>query len=63
VSSFGARAAAARCHRHRVSAKATEGGVAVLTGHIGNYAASATEALVAEGPDIGHYDMRFCKPL
>ncbi|SES83251.1 1-deoxy-D-xylulose-5-phosphate synthase [Hymenobacter actinosclerus] len=39
-------------------------GVAVLSiGHIGNYAARATEQLRAEGLNPGHYDMRFCKPL
>ncbi|NVO85756.1 1-deoxy-D-xylulose-5-phosphate synthase [Hymenobacter terrestris] len=39
-------------------------GVAVLSiGHIGNYAAKATQQLVAEGLNPGHYDMRFCKPL
>ena len=39
-------------------------GVAVLSiGHIGNYAAKATEQLRAEGLNPGHYDMRFCKPL
>ncbi|RZK12530.1 MAG: 1-deoxy-D-xylulose-5-phosphate synthase, partial [Hymenobacter sp.] len=32
-------------------------------GHIGNYAVRATETLAAEGLDVGHYDMRFCKPL
>lgn len=39
-------------------------GVAVLSiGHIGNYAARATEQLRAEGLNPGHYDLRFCKPL
>ena len=39
-------------------------GVAVLSiGHIGNYATKATQKLVAEGLNPGHYDMRFCKPL
>ncbi|MBC8084460.1 MAG: 1-deoxy-D-xylulose-5-phosphate synthase [Hymenobacter sp.] len=39
-------------------------GVAVLSiGHIGNYAARATQQLAAEGLNPGHYDMRFCKPL
>jgi 1-deoxy-D-xylulose-5-phosphate synthase len=39
-------------------------GVAILTiGHIGNYAVKAAAALAAEGLDVGHYDMRFCKPL
>ncbi|AYA37459.1 1-deoxy-D-xylulose-5-phosphate synthase [Hymenobacter oligotrophus] len=40
------------------------GEVAILSiGHIGNYATKATQALLAEGVDAGHYDMRFCKPL
>ncbi|ALD19970.1 1-deoxy-D-xylulose-5-phosphate synthase [Hymenobacter sp. DG25A] len=39
-------------------------GVAVLSiGHIGNYAVKATQQLLAEGLNPGHYDMRFCKPL
>ncbi len=39
-------------------------GVAVLSiGHIGNYAAKATEQLRTEGLNPGHYDLRFCKPL
>ncbi|WP_303310139.1 1-deoxy-D-xylulose-5-phosphate synthase [Hymenobacter sp. BT730] len=38
--------------------------VAVLSiGHIGNYAVKATQQLLAEGLNPGHYDMRFCKPL
>lgn len=38
--------------------------VAVLTiGHIGNEAAKAVGQLRAEGIDVGHYDMRFVKPL
>ncbi|MCP4520257.1 MAG: 1-deoxy-D-xylulose-5-phosphate synthase [Cytophagales bacterium] len=38
--------------------------VAVLTiGHIGNYAVEATKRLQEEGINIGHYDMRFIKPL
>jgi 1-deoxy-D-xylulose-5-phosphate synthase len=48
----------------RVVRKGEEGGVAILTiGHIGNYAVKATATLAAEGFDVGHYDMRFCKPL
>ncbi|GAA4350473.1 1-deoxy-D-xylulose-5-phosphate synthase [Hymenobacter saemangeumensis] len=48
----------------RVVREGAEGGVAILSiGHIGNYAVKATEALLAEGLDTGHYDMRFCKPL
>ena len=48
----------------RVVREGAEGGVAILSiGHIGNYAAKATEALAAEGHDVGHYDLRFCKPL
>jgi 1-deoxy-D-xylulose-5-phosphate synthase len=39
-------------------------GVAVLSiGHIGNYAVKATDKLLAEGLNPGHYDLRFCKPL
>jgi 1-deoxy-D-xylulose-5-phosphate synthase len=38
--------------------------VAVLSlGHIGNEAAKAIESLEKEGLQIGHYDMRFAKPL
>lgn len=38
--------------------------VAVLTiGHIGNEAAKAIDALSDEGIKVGHYDMRFVKPL
>ena len=38
--------------------------VAVLTiGHIGNEAAKAIERLREEGRRVGHYDMRFVKPL
>ncbi|GAA4014247.1 1-deoxy-D-xylulose-5-phosphate synthase [Hymenobacter fastidiosus] len=38
--------------------------VAILTiGHIGNYAVKATAQLAAEGLSVGHFDMRFCKPL
>jgi 1-deoxy-D-xylulose-5-phosphate synthase len=48
----------------RVVRKGEAGGVAILTiGHIGNYAVKATATLAAEGFDVGHYDMRFCKPL
>jgi len=48
----------------RVIHEGEAGGVAVLTiGHIGNYAVKAAAALAAEGLDVGHYDMRFCKPL
>jgi 1-deoxy-D-xylulose-5-phosphate synthase len=48
----------------RVVHEGEAGGVAVLTiGHIGNYAVKAAAALAAEGLDVGHYDMRFCKPL
>lgn len=48
----------------RVVREGEEGGVAILSiGHIGNYAAKATATLAAEGLDVGHYDMRFCKPL
>ncbi len=38
--------------------------IAVLSiGHIGNYAVEAANALAEEGITIGHYDMRFVKPL
>ena len=38
--------------------------IAFLTvGHIGNYAIEATERLIADGFNPGHYDMRFIKPL
>ena len=38
--------------------------IAFLTvGHIGNYAIEATEKLIADGFNPGHYDMRFIKPL
>ena len=42
-----------------------EGGeLAILTiGHIGNYAAEVCERLEKLGIEIGHYDMRFAKPL
>ncbi|TGE27249.1 1-deoxy-D-xylulose-5-phosphate synthase [Hymenobacter metallicola] len=39
-------------------------GVAILSiGHIGNYAVKATQQLAAEGLNVGHFDMRFAKPL
>jgi 1-deoxy-D-xylulose-5-phosphate synthase len=48
----------------RVVREGEAGGVAILSiGHIGNYAVKATATLAAEGLDVGHYDMRFCKPL
>lgn len=38
--------------------------VAILTlGHIGNYAVEVCERLEKQGITIGHYDMRFVKPL
>ena len=38
--------------------------LAILTiGHIGNYAIEVCESLQAKGIEIGHYDMRFVKPL
>ncbi len=38
--------------------------LAVLTiGHIGNYAVEVSERLEKRGISIGHYDMRFVKPL
>lgn len=38
--------------------------VAILTiGHIGNYAVEVCEKLEKQGISIGHYDMRFVKPL
>jgi 1-deoxy-D-xylulose-5-phosphate synthase len=38
--------------------------VAILTiGHIGNYAIEVCEKLEKQGISIGHYDMRFVKPL
>ena len=38
--------------------------VAVLSfGPIGNYTSEAAERLAEEGIEIGHYDMRFAKPL
>jgi 1-deoxy-D-xylulose-5-phosphate synthase len=38
--------------------------LAILTiGHMGNYAVEACKRLEKKGIDIGHYDMRFVKPL
>ena len=38
--------------------------VAILTiGHVGNEAVKAVHDLAAEGIHVGHYDMRFAKPL
>ncbi|MFK7900615.1 MAG: 1-deoxy-D-xylulose-5-phosphate synthase [Cyclobacteriaceae bacterium] len=38
--------------------------VAILTiGHIGNYATKVVEQLKQQGTNIGHYDMRFVKPI
>lgn len=38
--------------------------LAILTiGHIGNYAVEACEQLANQGIFVGHYDMRFVKPL
>ena len=38
--------------------------LAILTlGHIGNYAIKARESLAEKGLNLGHYDMRFVKPL
>ncbi|MBM3177926.1 MAG: 1-deoxy-D-xylulose-5-phosphate synthase [Bacteroidetes bacterium] len=38
--------------------------LAVLSiGHIGNYVTEVAERLAAKGIDIGHYDLRFVKPL
>ena len=38
--------------------------LAILTiGHIGNYAVEVTDKLTKEGIDVGHFDMRFVKPL
>ena len=31
--------------------------------HIGNYAVEVTDKLTKEGIDVGHFDMRFVKPL
>jgi len=38
--------------------------LAILTiGHIGNYAVEVCERLEQQGIEVGHYDMRFAKPL
>lgn len=38
--------------------------LAILTlGHIGNYAVEVCERLARQNISIGHYDMRFAKPL
>ncbi len=38
--------------------------IAVLSfGHVGNYAVKASESLEKKGLNIGHFDMRFAKPL
>ena len=38
--------------------------LAILTiGHIGNYAIEVCEKLAKQGVKIGHYDLRFAKPL
>jgi len=38
--------------------------LAILTfGHIGNYAVQVFKSLQKEGINVGHYDMRFAKPL
>ena len=38
--------------------------VTILTiGHIGNYAVAASESLLEEGVYVGHFDMRFVKPI
>jgi 1-deoxy-D-xylulose-5-phosphate synthase len=38
--------------------------LAILTiGHIGNYAVTVCDELAEKGIEIGHYDMRFVKPL
>ncbi len=40
------------------------GEVAILTiGHIGNYAVEVCERLANQNIEVGHYDMRFVKPL
>ena len=42
----------------------TGGDLAILTiGHVGNYAVEVCERLEASNIEIGHYDMRFVKPL
>ncbi len=44
--------------------RAGDGAVAILSlGHIGNYAVRAADALAAEGLNVGHFDLRFAKPL
>jgi 1-deoxy-D-xylulose-5-phosphate synthase len=41
-----------------------DGSVAILTlGHIGNYATRAADTLATEGINVGHFDLRFAKPL
>lgn len=38
--------------------------LAIITiGHVGNYAVEVCEKLMAEGIKIGHYDIRFLKPI
>ena len=38
--------------------------LAILTlGHVGNYAVAVCEQLARQNISIGHYDMRFAKPL
>lgn len=38
--------------------------VAILTlGHIGNYVIEANDSLIDEGINVGHFDMRFVKPI
>ena len=40
------------------------GELAILTlGHVGNYAVEVCQRLAKQGIEIGHYDMRFVKPL
>ena len=40
------------------------GELAILSiGHVGNYAVAACERLAVKGISVGHYDMRFVKPL
>ena len=40
------------------------GELAILTiGHIGNYAVEVCDRLAKQNIDLGHYDMRFVKPL
>lgn len=41
-----------------------DGSVAILSiGHIGNHAARACDELAKEGLKVGHFDLRFAKPL